>query len=372
MSTSSLLSYAGWYILPSLATSLLQSTLYTIFIRAGDPRPAPGSPRHNRDKKRIHAFVIIAYLLYTLYEAHYQLRREGDFYSILGLPIMATEKEIQSRFRRLTVQYHPDKAAPGTDRAAIEAVYVHLKLARDVLVDGARRFAYDRFGPEILQWRSCKTIRDFVFAGMQNTSIYYGITSSVLVLMGVLGYLREGMFWRYLVMAGLFVVELYTVTRPYPPAILSKVVNPVLTATGLRRPYLQFQMIALLRKLAVTIFIALSQLGPILRDQTQTTSSSNGDTVPPQLIERLEFLAQTTDQELARLMGLELTPFVDGGGDGMKGLRSSVKDWLVHNTVRNDPEVKRAMGTVLERRRHEGGSGPGGSGEGGGVGDVVG
>jgi hypothetical protein len=150
------------------------------------------------------------------------------------------------------------------------------------------------------------------------------------------------------------------------------VVNPVLTATGLRRPYLQFQMIALLRKLAVTIFIALSQLGPILRDQTQTTSSSNGDTVPPQLIERLEFLAQTTDQELARLMGLELTPFVDGGGDGMKSLRSSVKEWLVHNTVRNDPEVKRAMGTVLERRRHEGGSGPGGSGEGGGVGDVVG
>jgi len=84
-----------------MVTGYLQSFLYTILIRAGDPKPQPGSPRHVRDKKRIHVLVITAYLLYTVYEADYQLRRAGDFYQILGVSQDATEKAINSKFRRL-------------------------------------------------------------------------------------------------------------------------------------------------------------------------------------------------------------------------------------------------------------------------------
>jgi len=47
--------------------------------------------------------VILAYLLYTLYEADYLLRRSGDFYNDLGLSPGAEEKAIKSRFRRLYV-----------------------------------------------------------------------------------------------------------------------------------------------------------------------------------------------------------------------------------------------------------------------------
>lgn len=82
-------------------TGYLQQTLYTIFIRAGDPKPPPNSPRYIRDRKRIHIFVILAYLLYTVVEADYQLRRAGDFYQVLGVPHDVEEKALQSRFRRL-------------------------------------------------------------------------------------------------------------------------------------------------------------------------------------------------------------------------------------------------------------------------------
>jgi preprotein translocase subunit Sec63 len=77
--------------------------LYTIFIRAGDPKPTPRSPRYVRDRKRIHIFVILAYLAYTVYEADYQLRRAGDFYQVLGVPHDVDDKRLQSRFRRLYV-----------------------------------------------------------------------------------------------------------------------------------------------------------------------------------------------------------------------------------------------------------------------------
>ena len=114
----------------------------------------------------------------------------------------------------------------------------------------AKRFAYDRFGPDVLQWRHCKTIRDFVFTGVQSTAVYYAASGSVLVL------------------------------------------------------------------------------------------------------------ARTTDQEVTRLMGLELSPFA-GKQSSMRELRSSLKEWLVQNTVRNDPEVKAAINRVLNRRRQDGGLVPG-------------
>ena len=98
---SDLLSYAGWYFLPNLVTGYAQATLYAVFIRAGDPKPAPGSQRYIRDRRRIHVFVILAYLLYTIYEADYRLRQAGDFYQALGVPHDVDERSLQSKFRRL-------------------------------------------------------------------------------------------------------------------------------------------------------------------------------------------------------------------------------------------------------------------------------
>ncbi|KAK3069766.1 hypothetical protein LTR53_011637 [Teratosphaeriaceae sp. CCFEE 6253] len=349
--SNDLISLAGWYILPNLVTGYLQTALYTISIRAGEPKPAPGSPRFVRDRKRVLVVVILAYLLYTVYEADYQLRLSGDFYQDLGVYHSVTERELQSRFRRLTVQYHPDKISSGSasEKAAVEAIYINLKVARDTLEDPAKRFAYDRFGPEILQWRSCKTIRDFVITGVQRTTVYYVVSGSVLVLLGVLGYLQHAKFWRYLVMASLFVVEVHAMMSPTFPGALEDFVNPLLVTTRWRLPYLPFQMLTLLRKLAITFFIALNQLGPVL--QAAQVEGADG-AVQAQQLDRIDAFAKATDQEISRLMGLELMPFA-GDQQATKNLRGSLKEWLVQNTLRNDPEVRAAINTVLDRRRQE-------------------
>lgn len=109
---SDLLSYAGWYFLPNLVTSYAQSILYTVFIRAGEPKPAAGSPRYIRDRKRIHVLVILAYLLYTIYEADYRLRQAGDFYQVLGVSHDVEERALQSKFRRLYDLLHSPQRWP--------------------------------------------------------------------------------------------------------------------------------------------------------------------------------------------------------------------------------------------------------------------
>lgn len=292
--------------------------------------------------------MILAYLAYTIYAADHQLLLAGDFYRTLGVPHNVDERALQSRFRRLTVQFHPDKAASGADKAAVEAVYVQLQSARDVLVDPAKRFAYDRFGPDVLQWRTCKTVRDFVFTGVQSMTVYYVASGSGLVLLGVLGYLQGGKYWRYLLMAMLFVIELQVLTRPSFPTILTNAINPFLTATKLRPAFLPFQLLALLRQLAITFFIALSQLGPLLQGSAPT--GQDVGKVSTEQLDRLDALVRVTDQEIGRLLHLEMMPFA-GDQTSTRELRSTLKEWLVHNTVRNDPEVRDAVNRVLDRRR---------------------
>jgi molecular chaperone DnaJ len=66
-----------------------------------------------------------------------------DYYEVLGVPREADAKIVKSAYRRLAVQYHPDKN-PG-DTAA-EARFKEAAEAYAVLSDPTRRAQYDRFG----------------------------------------------------------------------------------------------------------------------------------------------------------------------------------------------------------------------------------
>ncbi|MDR3494469.1 MAG: molecular chaperone DnaJ [Ancalomicrobiaceae bacterium] len=66
-----------------------------------------------------------------------------DYYEVLGVSKSADDKELKGAFRKLAMQLHPDKN-PG-DKAA-EAAFKEINEAYDVLKDGQKRAAYDRFG----------------------------------------------------------------------------------------------------------------------------------------------------------------------------------------------------------------------------------
>lgn len=93
-----------------------------------------------------------------------------------------------------TVLHHPDKITNPANRASAEQYYVHIKLARDTLLDPAKRFAYDRFGPDIIAWKQCTKVRDFVMLGIQQKIPYYIGSTVVLFIFGYMGMFNSGKY----------------------------------------------------------------------------------------------------------------------------------------------------------------------------------
>lgn len=330
-----------------MVTGWMQSLYYGIKIRAGDPKPQPGSPRYIQDRRRIHITVVSAYLLYTVYEAHHVISRNQDYYRLLGVSQGATEREIKSRFRRLAAVYHPDKVAPS---AASDDFFRLLKTAQDTLLNPAARFAYDRFGPSINSWRNCSTIRDYLGVGITQTIPYYGAGAIFMYILGLLGYLQWGTYWRWLTLVSLAVAECAIVTRPYMPKFASHFINPLITTMSGQPPYLQFQLIELLRKLSVTLYIAFSQIGPLLAPSEAAIKMLSESEQLERNLGLVEQSVKMADKEAERLMAMEMAPFV-GDGKAVREVQGRVKEWLVQNTVRSDPMVRDALGNVLRRKR---------------------
>lgn len=69
--------------------------------------------------------------------------KKRDYYEILGVDRSAPEDEIKRAYRKLAVKFHPDK---NPDDPHAEEKFKELGEAYDVLMDGDKRAAYDRFG----------------------------------------------------------------------------------------------------------------------------------------------------------------------------------------------------------------------------------
>ena len=79
----------------------IQSILYAIFIRAGDPKPLPGSAKFVKHRRLILMSVYAAYLLLNIYEVDRDIQAAGNLYQDLGVPVDVDDRALQSRFRRL-------------------------------------------------------------------------------------------------------------------------------------------------------------------------------------------------------------------------------------------------------------------------------
>ncbi len=66
-----------------------------------------------------------------------------DYYEVLGVSKGAEDDELKKSYRRLAMKYHPDRNEGNTEA---EEKFKEAKEAYDVLSDGQKRGAYDRFG----------------------------------------------------------------------------------------------------------------------------------------------------------------------------------------------------------------------------------
>ncbi len=71
-----------------------------------------------------------------------------DYYETLGVERSADGKELKSAFRKLAMKFHPDR---NPDNPGAEQSFKELNEAYEVLKDGDKRAAYDRFGHAAFQ-----------------------------------------------------------------------------------------------------------------------------------------------------------------------------------------------------------------------------
>lgn len=71
-----------------------------------------------------------------------------DFYAILGVSRNASESDLKKAYRKLAMQYHPDKNPDDTEA---EKKFKEVNEAYDTLKDPQKRAAYDRYGHEAFQ-----------------------------------------------------------------------------------------------------------------------------------------------------------------------------------------------------------------------------
>ncbi len=336
-------------------TSLIQTLFYNLTKRAASPRPQPGQALHAYHRRRIYIFVLCLYLLYTLVQTLYDIRLAGDFYTALGVSPTSPDREIKAKFRRLAARFHPDKIRPGNDgtpNADVEGAFVHLKLAHDTLLDPAKRFAYDRFGPAIVrvQQPGLKTIRDYVYAGLRSLAPEYAKGSLMLVVLNYFWLPRWGQFWRYLAISDLAFLELYFLTHEWQsPRFSFRIADFAHWLIPGVFPYhlLPFHILAIARRMSISLNIFISQLAP----HAARTSAEQDHQLQGQIL-HVNQMAGRVDAEATGLLGLGFAPF-KGEKRHVGALKKGMKDGMVTSAIRSTPEVREAVAKVLERRGKE-------------------
>lgn len=306
-------------------------------------------------RRRIHIFVLSLYLLYTLVQTLYEIRLAGDFYTALGVNPTSPDREIKAKFRRLAARFHPDKVRTsngGTPSTDVEAAFVHLKLAHDTLLDPAKRFAYDRFGPGVVrvQRPGLKTIRDYVDAGLRSLAPEYVKGALMLIVLNYFWLPKWGQFWRYLAISSLAYLELYFMTHDWTAPRSSFYVTTVahwLVPEAFPPHLLPFQILAVARRMSISLNIFISQLAP----HAARSNAEQDQQLQAQIL-HLNQMAGRVDAEATGVLGLGFAPF-KGEKEHIEALKKGMKEGMVTSAIRSTAEVREAVAKVLARREKE-------------------
>ncbi|KAJ1967630.1 secretory subunit [Dispira parvispora] len=148
----------NYFLLSFLGLALIPATWSLVFSRSRSVVvaktkkyfvPKTRNQRQSLFTKRflfvVVGWVAVAYLVHTLRTTEVESTVAWDPYDILSLSSGSTPQEIKKQYRRLSLQWHPDKVA-ASEKEAAEEKYIEISKAYKVLTDDAARENYEKYG----------------------------------------------------------------------------------------------------------------------------------------------------------------------------------------------------------------------------------
>jgi len=253
--TKAIFSLLGWSYIPDFITSTL--------LRWARPYlRTPVTPLHYR---LTFAFVVSSYLVYNFFEA--SLSTPPNFYELLDVSPASDGSKIKAAFRAFARRHHPDRVGPEESD-----FFVAVRGGYEALMEPNKRWAYDRFGEEILNCKECVTQRDFLARGLIQSLGFHIVSGLALLFFSAVGKSSSVAFWRYTLFFGHFASELSLLFGPSPSSLEFQGYSVLSLFFSTR---LAFQHIRLLHQLFMFFSIAVSRVAPVLFPDASDDPSSS-------------------------------------------------------------------------------------------------
>ncbi|KAI0048800.1 hypothetical protein FA95DRAFT_1604904 [Auriscalpium vulgare] len=331
--------FVGWAFLPDWTTKLILRYTARYF-------RAPPTPRHYRIT---FALVVLSYLTYNLIDA--VRSPPPNNYQLLNVLPNADEAALKNAYRAFVRKNHPDRVG---DAGA--PMFIAVRAGYEALMKPAKRWAYDRFGPDILKCEHCKTPRDYLHEGVQNTIIYHVSTGLALLFFSAIGFNNGVAFWRY---AFFFLFAASEFSLLFSPSAYLDDEGGFSLLRWLFPNRTPFQHILVLHQAFVFVSLALSRVAPVLFPPPVVAPKAETERM---ILDKIKGI----DRELHALLQTELVAIQPSGSRAADGARVELDDGtmdiltremehlLIEGRLRSEGgDVARARREVITRERAE-------------------
>jgi curved DNA-binding protein CbpA len=263
--------------LPHFGAKLLLQIFYRL---TGKQYLGPAKQNHY---KYAVTFIVLSYFAY---EVLYPLwMEEGvQYYDILGVRpgVEINPKELKSNFKKLSLQFHPDKVKGNSDH------FMKIRLTYEIVMDHFKRSAFEKFGEFVFSCPTCKTERDYMEHGLTLNVGFYLVLGFFIVFSY---FSKTHIYWRLLSSLALVSIELYMVTRAIDPWI------------DFLPSFSVYQKVAFLRSLYFSGILVVGQLSSLWLNQTKDEEEMDS------LLNELDSLTNSSLTQSGNHMNLIIKPF---------------------------------------------------------------
>ncbi|CAE6512056.1 unnamed protein product [Rhizoctonia solani] len=253
----------AWWFLPNVATNVVLGAYYNFLLLPfglSNRIPASDSPKRIQHYRRAFALVVLSYLSWTLVQS--LLEQPPSFYSLLGVDIHASDAEIKTAYRTFARRNHPDRVGP-----AGEPLFIQVRDAYEALKHPIKRYGYDRFGFEALDWKVAENPHAMLWQGLESAMRYYLPTGVIMLVMGIMGWGGTSSYWRHIAWALVASLEACVIIGSNPLAPYLGLFRP-LTRLSIMQPlvpsFAPYQWTFFLRETFVSVAVAIGVVVPVI------------------------------------------------------------------------------------------------------------